>query len=162
VLAGAFVMGKRLLLFGPPGVGKGTHSTRLATDLGVPHVATGDMFRAAIQHGTEFGRRADDFIKRGELVPDDIVVDMVEERLAEPDAIEGYLLDGFPRTVPQAEALEGRLEQHGRHLDCILSLEAPAEVLVNRLSGRYTCSSCGATFNTVYCPPKVAPQEEQV
>lgn len=156
MLPSGYEMGKRLLLFGPPGVGKGTHSKRLARELGIPHVATGDMLRQASQRGTALGVRADEFMKRGELVPDELVVDILGERLAEPDAADGYLLDGFPRTVTQAEALERGLATGGSTMDCVLSLEAPPEVLVNRLSGRFTCKDCGATYNRELQPPQIA------
>jgi adenylate kinase len=149
-------MGKRLLLFGPPGVGKGTHSRRLAADIGVPHISTGDLFREAMQRGTDLGRRAAGFMNGGALVADDIAVEALRERLARPDAAGGYLLDGFPRTVPQAQALETMMADMAAGVDCVLALEAPEEVLVRRLAGRATCLSCGASFNTVSCAPVVA------
>src|SRR5688572_27097496 len=115
-------MGKSLLLFGPPGVGKGTQAARLASGLGVPHVATGDIFREAIKAGTPLGKRAQEFMNRGELVPDAIVVDVIAERIARDDAGGGFLLDGFPRTVAQAEALDGMLRARGRAIDVVIAL----------------------------------------
>lgn len=144
------------MIFGPPGVGKGTHSKRLAADVGVPHIATGELFRDEISRGTEFGRQADQFIKRGQLVPDQLVVDALAERLGQPDASDGYLLDGFPRTVPQAEVLGELLRGDGKQLDCVLSLEAAEDVLVARLSGRATCADCQSVYNRVTRVPKRA------
>ncbi len=149
-------MSKRLLLFGPPGVGKGTHSRRLAVDFGIPHVATGDMFREAISTGTALGVRAAAHMNGGRLVPDDIAVAILEERLGKADAQRGFLLDGFPRTVPQAERLERRLEAEGARVDAVVSLDAPEDLLVTRLCDRVTCSGCSASFNLASRPPKVA------
>jgi adenylate kinase len=149
-------MGKRLLLFGPPGVGKGTHARRLAEDLGVPHVASGDLFRAAIQRGTELGHKAVAFMIRGALVPDEVTVSLLEDRLGAEDTAQGYLLDGFPRTVAQAVSLERHLERTGTRVDAVLSLEAPEDVLVKRVAGRSTCTACGASFNVFSRPPAVA------
>jgi adenylate kinase len=148
-------MGKRLLFFGPPGVGKGTHSRRLASDLGVPHISTGDLFRQAMQQGTELGRRAAGFMNGGALVSDDVAVEALAHRLAQPDAAQGFLLDGFPRTVPQAQALERMMAEAGTAIDSVLALEAPAQVLVARLAGRSTCLACGASYNTASQPPAV-------
>jgi adenylate kinase len=138
-------MGSRLLVFGYPGVGKGTHSRRLARDLSIPHIATGDMLRAAIAAGSPLGQQAQSHMNGGNLVPDDVAVALLAERLAQPDAADGYLLDGFPRTVPQAEALVTRLSAGAPGV--VLSLEAPEALLVERLLGRQTCPACGATFN---------------
>ena len=149
-------MGKRLLVFGPPGVGKGTHSRRLAVDLGIPHVAMGDLLRHAITGGTPLGRSAGELMSRGELVPDDVAVGILEERLQRPDATAGFLLDGFPRTQPQAEVLVERLTGPAEPGDAVLSLEAPEGLLVERLSGRETCSGCAAVFNRFLMPARVA------
>jgi adenylate kinase len=149
-------MGKRLLLFGPPGVGKGTHSRRLASDLGVPHISTGDLFRQAMQQGTELGRRAAAFMNGGSLVSDEVAIEALAQRLEQPDAAQGYLLDGFPRTVAQAVALEQRMARAGVGIDAVLALQAPEEVLVERLAGRFTCLACGASFNVNSRPPQVA------
>jgi adenylate kinase len=146
-------MGKRLLIFGPPGAGKGTHAKRLASELGIPHIATGDMFREAIQHGTTSGLQAAEFMNRGELVPDPLAVSVLSERLARDDADCGYLLDGFPRTVPQAEVLDQRLRKAGQGIDSVLSLEVPEEVLVERLAGRLICARCGRSYNRLFRAP---------
>ncbi len=149
-------MAKRLLLFGPPGVGKGTHSKRLAADLGVPHVATGDMFREAAGRKTAVGLEVGGYMDRGVLVPDALVLAILEDRLARRDTVDGYLLDGFPRTVPQAEALARLMTMAGTRLDRILSLEAPEDTLVKRIAGRFTCEGCQASYNRFYLAPKVA------
>lgn len=148
-------MGKRLLLFGPPGAGKGTHSRRLARDLGIPHIATGEMFREAMGRGTPLGREAGEYIRRGELVPDDVVVRLVAERLSRPDAADGYLIDGFPRTLGQARSLERSLADEGGQVDRVLTLEAPRAVLVERLAGRFTCPRCQTVFNRSTRAPRV-------
>lgn len=146
-------MGKRLLIFGPPAAGKGTHARRLAKELGVPHIATGDMLRQAIAAATPLGRQAGEFISRGELVSDPLVVELLEERLGHADAGDGFLLDGFPRTVRQAEALRRILD--GRRVDGVLNLDAPEEVLVNRVAGRAICGACGAVYNRYYRKPQL-------
>ena len=142
-------------MFGPPGVGKGTHARRLAGDLGVPHISTGDMLRRAIAEDSDLGRRAASHMNHGALVPDEVAVAILEERLASPDANVGYLLDGFPRTVGQAEVFDHRLSGGPQPTDVVLALEAPEEVLVQRLAGRQTCSACGATFNPATRPTQV-------
>jgi adenylate kinase len=134
-------------MFGPPGAGKGTHAKRLAGDLGIPHVSTGDILRDALAHGTPADSGVDAAMRRGELVPDHVVLSVVEERLARPDAQDGYLLDGFPRTVAQAQALAG---EHDRH--DVLFLDTPEELLMRRLAGRLTCARCGTTFNRFFKP----------
>jgi adenylate kinase len=141
-------------LFGPPGVGKGTHSRRLAVDFGIPHVATGDMFREAISAGTPLGLRAGAHMTGGSLVPDEIAVALLDERLAKDDAKNGFLLDGFPRTLPQAEALEGRLSAEGTRVDAVVALEAPEDLLIVRLVDRMTCSRCAASYNRASRPPR--------
>lgn len=148
-------MSENLLLFGPPGVGKGTQAQRLSAVFQIPHIATGDMLRAAIQSYTPLGRRAKEFIDKGQLVPDDLVLDMIAERLQMPDTGRGFLLDGFPRTVPQAEALGKILDGYGKKLDHVIVLDAPEEELVLRISGRRTCESCQATYHVVARPSKV-------
>jgi adenylate kinase len=149
-------MSKRLLIFGPPAAGKGTHAKRLAGELRIPHIATGDMLRKAIDEGTQFGRHADSFIRRGELVPDELVMALLQERLAKPDALAGFLLDGFPRSISQARALDARMGEQDEAIDAVLALEAPVEVLVKRISGRQICSGCGAVFNRFFRPAKMA------
>lgn len=132
----------QLILLGPPGAGKGTQAARLAAALGVPHIATGDMLRGAVAKGTELGRRAEAIMARGELVPDELVIGIVAERLDEPDAARGFLLDGFPRTTAQAEALDRLLKARGKGDPLVLFLDVEEEELVERLSGRLTCPSC--------------------
>lgn len=146
---------KRIALLGPPGAGKGTQAVRIAADYGIPHISTGDLFRAEVAAGTELGAKARGFMDVGELVPDDVVIELVATRLAKPDAAEGYLLDGFPRTTAQAEALDQRFS--GAAVDVAVLLELDTEVVVERLSGRWVCSntSCGGVFHMVLNPPKV-------
>lgn len=142
-----------VILLGPPGVGKGTQGVRLCESQGFRHVATGDLLRAARREGTDLGLRAQEFMDRGELVPDEIIIGMVVELLTglEPDM--GVVLDGFPRTVPQAEALGPALEEMGLGIDRVLVLTAPDEVLVKRISGRRSCPDCGAVYNVHFTPP---------
>jgi len=147
-------LSENLLLFGPPGVGKGTQAVRLSKVFGIPHVATGDMLRAAIQSYTPLGQRAKGFIDKGQLVPDDLVLELLGERLQQPDTKNGFLLDGFPRTVPQAQVLHQMLTGYGKTLDRVLVLDAPEEELVRRISGRRTCESCQATYHVDSKPPK--------
>jgi adenylate kinase len=131
-----------LILLGPPGAGKGTQAARLARRFGIPHIATGDMLREAVRKGTPLGRQAEAIMARGDLVPDDVVIGIVAERLAEPDAQGGFLLDGFPRTVAQAEALDALLARMGRPAPTAVLVDVPEEELLARLSGRLTCPSC--------------------
>lgn len=142
-----------LLLFGPPGAGKGTQSAMLVDKLGMAHLSTGDMFRHHIKNATELGQKVKEIMDGGNLVPDDIVVEMVK---AEIQKLKGkdFILDGFPRTVPQAEALEAMLQDNEISLDRAIFLEVPEEELVDRLSGRRTCKGCGAVFHTVHKPPQ--------
>jgi adenylate kinase len=149
-------MSKRLLIFGPPAAGKGTHAKRLAGELLIPHIATGDMLRRAIQEGTPFGKHADSYIRRGQLVPDEVVMSLLQERLAKPDATGGFLLDGFPRNISQARALDARMGEQDQSIDAVLALDAPEEVLVKRISGRDICSQCGAVFNRFFRPSRTA------
>jgi adenylate kinase len=142
-----------VILFGPPGAGKGTQATAICEALHIPHVSTGDIFRAHLKQGTALGQTARSYMDRGQLVPDAVVCDITTSRLAEADAEGGALLDGFPRTVGQAELLAAWLDQHGRRIDVVISLEVPSEVLVARLSGRRTCLSCGATYHVQHNPP---------
>ncbi len=144
----------RVVLLGPPGSGKGTHGKRLADALGVPLIATGDILRQAIADGTPLGRAARADVQAGRLVPDATMLGLIEERLAEPDAARGFVLDGFPRTVAQAEGLAGILG--GRGLDRVVNLVVTAEVVVGRLKDRWLCGSCGSVYNVVTAPPKRA------
>ncbi len=147
-------MSENLLLFGPPGVGKGTQAQRLSNVFQIPHIATGDLLRAAIQSYTPLGQRAKGFIDKGQLVPDEIVLDLLGERLQQPETQRGFLLDGFPRTIPQAEALDRMLTSYGKKLDHVLVLDAPEEELVTRIAGRRICESCQASYHVVAKPPK--------
>jgi len=142
-------------LLGPPGVGKGTQAARIASEFGIAHISTGDMFREAVAAGTELGKTAREYMAAGALVPDEIVIGMVEERLGRPDTQKGFLLDGFPRTIPQAEALERLLEKLGRPVTAVVDLVADEELLISRLSGRRVCASCGATYHVENNPPRV-------
>jgi adenylate kinase len=142
-----------LILMGPPGAGKGTQAKRIAGRLNACHVSTGDLFRIAVSQGTTLGKKAEEYMTRGELVPDDVVVGIVKERLALPDCAGDVVLDGFPRTVAQAEALEAILEELGMKIDAVISLEVPEEVLVERAIGRRVCGSCGASYHMVFDPP---------
>lgn len=142
-----------VILLGPPGVGKGTQGKLLCESQGFRHLATGDLLRAARREGTELGRQAQAFMDRGELVPDEIIIGMVEEALAGLGEDAGVVLDGFPRTVPQAEALAGVLERLGTGIDRVLVLEAPDDVLVKRVAGRRSCPECGAVYNVHFNPP---------
>ena len=142
------------VFLGPPGVGKGTQAAALAAEFSIPQISTGDILRAEIKEGTELGRLAQSFIDDGNLVPDRVAVDIIKNRLKKDDAQNGYILDGFPRTVPQAEMFEQLLEEMGQRLDLVVYLEASEEVLVKRLSGRRVCRDCGKIFHLVNMPPK--------
>ncbi|MCU0504775.1 MAG: adenylate kinase [Chloroflexi bacterium] len=144
-----------LVLLGAPGAGKGTQATILAQRLGLPHVATGDLFRAAVRAGTALGREAQRYMERGELVPDAITVDMLIERIDRPDAREGVILDGFPRSRNQAEALEAALLVRGVEVERALLVDVPAEDLVGRLSGRWVCRLAGHPFHIITNPPRI-------
>ncbi len=140
-----------IIFLGPPGAGKGTQAQRICVKLGIPQISTGDILRRAIREGTETGRKAKSFIDAGQLVPDDVVIAIVEERLAEKDCQRGYILDGFPRTVPQAEALKAIAR-----IDIVLNLDVPDEDLISRLSGRRVCPKCGATYHLSHLDGKTA------
>ena len=141
----------KLVLLGAPGAGKGTQAEILSRTLNIPTISTGNILRAAMKNGTPVGLKAKEFVESGRLVPDDVIIGIVQERLAEPDCANGYILDGMPRTIPQAEALE----QCGIDVDCALSLEVTDAVIVARMSGRRTCKDCSSTFHIVSNPPKV-------
>jgi len=142
-----------LILLGPPGAGKGTQAERLVEDFGLAYYATGDILRAAVKEGTELGRKADDYMKAGELVPDDVIVGVVLEAIQNPEAADGFLLDGFPRTTGQAEALGEKLDEVGRSLTAVLLLEVPDDEIVRRLSGRRVSAS-GRVYHVETDPPK--------
>lgn len=140
----------RLILLGAPGAGKGTQAEILSRKLSVPTISTGNILRAAIKDGTPVGLKAEAYINAGQLVPDEVIIGIIKERLAKPDCANGYILDGVPRTIPQAEAMESM----GVEIDCALSIEVEDEVIVERMSGRRTCCDCSATFHIVSNPPK--------
>ena len=144
----------RIVLLGPPGSGKGTQAATLQDRQDIRHIASGDILRAHVRDDTPLGRRAKPFMDRGDLVPDHLILDMMAARLAEPDASAGYALDGFPRTVAQAEALDQRLHQIGRQLDAVIYLRVPEAELLRRLSGRRTCPNCNAIYHLDTMPPK--------
>ena len=148
--------GLRVVLLGAPGAGKGTQARKLSEAFAVPHIATGDMFRAAVTQGTPMGMAAKKFMDRGELVPDDVVVGIVEERLANPDAAAGFVMDGFPRTVHQATAFDAILATMGETLDAVVEIAVPREMLIARLTQRWTCANCQASYSLPSAPPKVA------
>jgi adenylate kinase len=143
----------RLVLLGPPGAGKGTQGVLLSERYGIPQISTGEILRDHVQRGTKLGIRARAYMDRGEYVPDDVVVSMVMDRLAEPDADKGFILDGFPRTVAQAEALERALDEAGEPLTSVIKFSVGGEVAVRRLLGRYTCPNCGRTYHVEFKPP---------
>ncbi len=140
----------RLILLGAPGAGKGTQAEILSRELGIPTISTGNILRAAMKAGTPVGLQAKSYVEAGKLVPDDVIIGIIRERLAQEDCKKGYILDGVPRTIPQAETMEGM----GVEIDCALSIEIEDEVIVNRMSGRRTCKDCGQTFHIVSNPPK--------
>lgn len=143
-----------IVLFGPPGVGKGTQGVRLAKEMNIAQFATGDLLRSAVREGTTLGQKAKQYMDAGELVPDEVVIGMIEERIGGEDAANGFLLDGFPRNVPQAEALDRMLAGHGIEIDRVVFMDASREQLLERLSGRLTCRACGFGFHRHYSPPR--------
>ncbi|OGU13802.1 MAG: adenylate kinase [Ignavibacteria bacterium GWB2_35_12] len=144
----------RLIFLGPPGAGKGTQAERICKDYNIVQLSTGDILRANRKQGTELGRKAQSFMDAGELVPDQIIIDMIKEELKKPELVNGYILDGFPRTVTQAEALGNLLTDMGQKLDTVLILDVPSEELVKRLTARRTCRTCGKSYHLIYNPPK--------
>ncbi|OAT83501.1 adenylate kinase [Desulfotomaculum copahuensis] len=145
----------KLLIMGPPGAGKGTQAEVLVKELAITHISTGDMFRAAIKEGTEMGKKAKEYMDKGELVPDAVVVGMVKDRLSQPDCAKGFLLDGFPRTLAQAEALDETLDSMGIVLDGVINIAVPRDKLMARLTGRRVCRGCGASYHVLFNPPQV-------
>jgi len=142
-----------LVIMGPPGAGKGTAAESIRTSFGLAHISTGDLLRSSVKAGTELGLKAAGYMNAGKLVPDEVVIGLVERRLNEPDTIKGFMLDGFPRTIPQAEALEAMLEGIGRKLDLVLSIEVEDDEIINRIAGRLICPACGAIYNANTSPP---------
>lgn len=145
----------RVVLLGPPGAGKGTHAGVVTETCKIPHISTGDMFRSAIKNGTPVGLEAKSYMDKGELVPDSVVCKMVEERISEADCVNGFLLDGFPRTMAQAKALDAALAAKGQKIDLVINLQCSDEVVLGRLTTRRVCRTCGAIYNVNSKPPKV-------
>ena len=144
-----------LILMGLPGAGKGTQADKIVEEYNIPHISTGDMFRLAIKEGTELGNKAKSFMDEGALVPDEVTIGIVKERLSKQDCNNGFLLDGFPRTLAQAEALDSLLASMGREIDYVLHIDVDQNVLVERLSGRRICPKCGTAYHVIFNPPKV-------
>ncbi|SDR14872.1 Adenylate kinase [Virgibacillus subterraneus] len=143
-----------LILMGLPGAGKGTQAEKINEKYHIPHISTGDMFRLAIKEGTDLGKKAKEYMDQGELVPDEVTIGIVKERLGKDDCKNGFLLDGFPRTIAQAEALQSLLADLKESIDYVLHVDVPEEKLVERLTGRRICPNCGATYHVIYNPPK--------
>jgi len=143
-----------MVLLGPPGAGKGTQAQQLEEELKIPQIASGDLLRLAVRNKTPLGLEAKRYMDQGALVPDDLVLKMIEERLADPDAAKGFILDGFPRTLAQAEALRAMLERNHQALDGVLALVVPDQDIIKRISGRRTCKNCGAMYHTIFDPPR--------
>ena len=144
-----------LILLGPPGAGKGTQAAKIIEKYEIPHISTGDIFRENIKEGTPLGKKAQEYMNRGELVPDSLVIEIATDRLTKDDCKEGFLLDGFPRTVEQAEALDKFLAEDGKKVDHVLNIDVEADILMKILTGRRVCKGCGATFHITNIPPKV-------
>lgn len=144
----------KIVMLGAPGAGKGTQAAKISAKYNVPHISTGDIFRANIKEGTPLGKKAKEYMDQGMLVPDELVLDLIVDRLGKEDAKDGYVLDGFPRTIPQAKALDEALTKQGDKLDAAIDISVPDENIVNRMSGRRACLGCGATYHLVYAAPK--------
>ena len=144
----------KIIMLGAPGAGKGTQAKMIADKYGVPHISTGDIFRANIKEGTELGKKAKTYMDKGLLVPDELVVDLVVDRVKNPDCGKGYVLDGFPRTIPQAECLDKALAEMNDSMDYAINIDVPDENIITRMGGRRACVGCGATYHVVNIPPK--------
>ena len=144
----------KIIMLGAPGAGKGTQAKKIADRYQIPHISTGDIFRANIKEGTELGRKAKSYMDQGLLVPDELTLELIMDRFQNPDCANGYVLDGFPRTSPQAEALTAALEKNGDSIDYAINVEVPDENIITRMSGRRACLACGATYHVVYAPTK--------
>ena len=145
----------KIIMLGAPGAGKGTQAKKIADRYNIPHISTGDIFRANIKNGTELGAKAKEYMDKGLLVPDELVCDLVVDRIQQADCEKGYILDGFPRTIPQAEALENALNAIEQKLDYAIDIDVPDENIINRMSGRRACVGCGATYHVLFNPTKV-------
>ncbi|MBR5338256.1 MAG: adenylate kinase [Lachnospiraceae bacterium] len=144
----------KIIMLGAPGAGKGTQAKMIADKYGVPHISTGDIFRANIKEGTELGKKAKTYMDQGLLVPDELVVDLVVDRVKNPDCAKGYVLDGFPRTIPQAECLDKALSEMNDSMDYAINIDVPDDNIITRMGGRRACVGCGATYHVVNIPPK--------
>ena len=144
----------KIIMLGAPGAGKGTQAKKIADRYQIPHISTGDIFRANIKEGTELGKKAKSYMDQGLLVPDELTLELIMDRFQNPDCANGYVLDGFPRTIPQAEALTAALEKNGDSIDYAINVEVPDENIITRMSGRRACLACGATYHVVYAPTK--------
>ena len=144
----------KIVMLGAPGAGKGTQAKMIAAKYQIPHISTGDIFRANIKNGTDLGKKAKEYMDQGLLVPDELTCDLVMDRIQQDDCVNGFVLDGFPRTIPQAEALDAALEKIGQHMDYAIDVDVPDDNIVNRMSGRRACLDCGATYHVVSLPPK--------
>lgn len=145
----------KIIMLGAPGAGKGTQAKMIAEKYSIPHISTGDIFRANIKNGTELGKKAKSYMDKGQLVPDELTLDLIMDRFKEDDCKNGYVLDGFPRTIPQAEALDKALETAGEKVDFAIDVDVPDENIVKRMGGRRACVNCGATYHIVYSPTKI-------
>jgi adenylate kinase len=145
----------KIIMLGAPGAGKGTQAKQIAGKYGIPHISTGDIFRANIKNGTDLGKKAKEYMDQGLLVPDELTCDLVMDRIAQDDCAKGFVLDGFPRTIPQAEALDAALKKTSQSMDYAIDVDVPDENIVSRMSGRRACLDCGATYHIVSLPPKV-------
>jgi adenylate kinase len=144
-----------IVIMGPPGAGKGTQAEFIKNKYQIPHISTGDMFREAVKKGTPMGKEAQKYMNEGKLVPDQVTIGIVEDRLAEADCQAGFLLDGFPRTIVQAQALDGVMEKLGRKIDAVINITVPDNILIQRMSGRVSCKECGKVYHLVFSPPAV-------
>lgn len=145
----------KIIMLGAPGAGKGTQALKIAEKYCIPHISTGDIFRANIKNETELGIKAKAYIDKGQLVPDELVIDLIINRVKESDCEKGYILDGFPRTIPQAEEFDKALDENGEEINCVIDIEVPDEDIIRRMSGRRTCPECGATYHIEYNPTKI-------
>ena len=145
----------KIIMLGAPGAGKGTQAKQIADKYSIPHISTGDIFRANIKNGTELGKKAKQYMDQGALVPDELTCDLVMDRIQQDDCKNGFVLDGFPRTIPQAEALDAALGKINEKMDYAIDVDVPDENIVNRMSGRRACLNCGATYHLIFIPPKV-------
>ena len=145
----------KIIMLGAPGAGKGTQAKKIADKYQIPHISTGDIFRANIKEGTELGKKAKSYMDQGQLVPDELTLELIMDRFQNPDCKNGYVLDGFPRTIPQAEALTEALAKKGETIDYAINVELPDENIINRMGGRRACLACGSTYHIVYAPTRV-------